>query len=1162
MSGLSSLRSAIRRLARADERETLTALQEAAALDPAIRKRATRRAISLVEAIRASGSPGLMEVFLAEYGLSTDEGIALMCLAEALLRVPDPKTIDDLIEDKIAPSSWGEHLGGSSSSLVNASTWALLLSGKLLQGPQGSGMVETLRAVVRRLGEPVIRVAVQRIMREMGHQFVLGRTIEEAIDRGRDARQRGYTFSYDMLGEAALTAKDATTFFHAYCDAIRKLAAHAASDQVDANPGISIKLSALHPRYEASQKARVMEELVPRVRELAILAKDANMGLNIDAEEADRLDLSLDVIEAVFRSKELEGWDGFGVVVQAFGKRAPAVIDWLHALAEELDRKIMIRLVKGAYWDTEIKAAQVDGVSDFPVFTNKAATDVSYICCAHKLLRMTERIYPQFATHNAHTISAILELTAEGVPFEFQRLHGMGESLHNLVLEKERVRSRIYAPVGSHRDLLAYLVRRLLENGANSSFVNQIVDVEVPAEIVAADPFDQIDGDRDLNAGRIVRPANLFQPERKNSKGWDLRNTDDITEFDDARTAVKDKVWAVGPIIAGDASPCDAIETVNPARHEDITGLITNASEADVEAALTAARDWTDCTPDRRAEILNKTADLCEANSGEIFAALAREAGKTPVDAVAEMREAVDFLRYYAAQADYREAAEPRGVIACISPWNFPLAIFTGQIAAALAVGNGVLAKPAEQTPIIAAISTKLLHQAGVPKEALQLLPGTGAAVGAKLTSDARVNGVCFTGSTTTAQTINRAMAENLAPDAMFIAETGGINAMIVDSTALPEQAVKDIVASAFQSAGQRCSALRMLYLQKDIADAFLEMLFGAMDQLSLDDPWLFSTDVGPAITAPAQAEITAYIDRAEAEGRLLKRLKTPEDGFYVSPAVISVDGIASVEKEIFGPVLHVATFDPGEIDQVIDDINASGFGLTFGLHTRIDDRVEKITRRIKAGNIYINRNQIGAIVGSQPFGGEGLSGTGPKAGGPTYLPRFLKQALPENSPVTGKAAGLEKVAALLRENADKQPAPLSVRDMRGPTGESNRLSLFPRGTILCLGPTLEDAREQSRIAESAGCQTVIVAPGAEGPNEIDGVLAREDLSRLPGLDGVALWSDREDLSAARSALANRGGAIVPLMMSKDMYDRCVLERHVCIDTTAAGGNASLLAGE
>lgn len=1154
MSGLTEIRDHMRRIHLCDEAVLLSELTREAGFSAAERAAARNRAVSLVKAIRADDNPGLMEVFLAEYGLSTDEGIALMCLAEALLRVPDAETIDALIEDKIAPSAWGQHLGNSSSSLVNASTWALMLTGKVLQ--DGNGLVATLNGAVKRVGEPVIRAAVGRAMKELGAQFVLGQTIEEAIRRGQSKEDQGYTYSYDMLGEAALTAADAGSFFAAYQDAIAALARNCRFQDVRQNPGISIKLSALHPRYEVGQKDRVMAELVPLTLKLAQQAKDAGMGLNIDAEEADRLDLSLDVIEAVLGDPSLAGWEGFGVVVQAYGKRAAQVLDWLHALATELDRKIMVRLVKGAYWDTEIKRAQVEGLSGFPVFTRKAATDVSYICCAKKLLAMTDRIYPQFATHNAHSVAAILNMADDNGSFEFQRLHGMGDSLHDLVRDEAGTRCRIYAPVGAHRDLLAYLVRRLLENGANSSFVNQIVDEAVPAERIATDPFEAI-AVPDRNPA-VRMPRALYGAERPNSRGWDLHDTTDLAEIEQARQPFLEASWNVGPSIAGTVAGDCVCEVINPANHADRLGTATLASAEDVETALNAASAWR-AEAQTRAEVLRKAADLYEENFGEIFAALTREAGKTPMDAIAELREAVDFLRYYAARA--LELNRPaRGVFVCISPWNFPLAIFSGQISAALAAGNGVIAKPAEPTAITASIGVRLMHEAGVPRDCLQLLPGRGSVVGAKVTSDPRIKGVCFTGSTLTAQTINRAMSRQVDPGAPLIAETGGLNAMIVDSTALPEQAIKDIVASAFQSAGQRCSALRILYVQEDVADGVLDMLFGAMDELVVGDPWDLRTDIGPVIESGAQAEILGYIDEARAQNRVLKQLTVPETGTFVAPTVLQVTGIGDLEKEVFGPVLHVATFKASALDEVVDAINATGFGLTFGMHSRIDDRIEHVTSRVKVGNMYINRNQIGAIVGSQPFGGEGLSGTGPKAGGPSYVRRFTAGHAKEVAAEPGALASRSDVQDAITAAERPDRLALSRSELPGPTGESNVLSTYGRGKALCLGPSRAAAEQQASIARAHGCAAVIVAPGADGPGAVSGVLDPEALTTLSGVDLVVHWGSKPEQRAVREALAARDGALVPLITEEDFGDRCIMERHVCVDTTAAGGNASLLA--
>ncbi|MBM7067394.1 bifunctional proline dehydrogenase/L-glutamate gamma-semialdehyde dehydrogenase PutA [Actibacterium sp. 188UL27-1] len=1153
MVDLLSRRTRIRGAHLEEDQAVLARLQAEAAISTDDRARAVARATDLVRKIRTHADPGLMEVFLAEYGLSTKEGVALMCLAEALLRVPDADTMDALIEDKIAPSAWGSHLGKSSSSLVNASTWALMLTGKVLQ--DGDGVASVLRGAVKRLGEPVIRVAVSRAMKELGAQFVLGETIDSAVKRGAKRAAQGYTFSYDMLGEAALTACDATGFFDAYADAISRLAPHATSDDIRNNPGISIKLSALHPRYETAQWDRVMAELVPRVRTLVQQAKTAHMGLNIDAEEADRLDLSLDVIEAVLRDPDLAGWDGFGVVVQAYGKRAGPMLDWLYDLATDLDRKIMVRLVKGAYWDTEIKQAQVMGLTGFPVFSRKAATDMSYLCCARKLLAMSDRIYPQFATHNAHSVAAILELAEDPTAFEFQRLHGMGEALHDVVLAGNATRCRIYAPVGAHRDLLAYLVRRLLENGANSSFVNQIVDPEVPAEVVAADPFPAAMA---TEAATVVTlPAQIYGNARRNSHGWNLQDPADQAAIDAARAGWAGHTWRATPMLSTAVEEGDTTPVNNPGLPRDHVGKVQWTRPAEAQQAIAAARPWTD-TARGRARILTKAADLYQDHHGELFALLTREAGKTPLDAVAELREAVDFLRYYAAQAVVL-TDPPRGVFTCISPWNFPLAIFTGQIAAALAAGNGVLAKPAEPTNLIACRAVALLHEAGVPRTALQLLPGTGAEIGAALTSDPRIDGVCFTGSTATAHAIHRAMAAHLPPTAPLIAETGGLNAMIVDSTALPEQAVRDIVTSAFQSAGQRCSALRMLYLQEDIATPFLAMLYGAMDELTVGDPWAFATDLGPLITQTALDEISAHIDGAAAEGRVLKHCPARSGGFALGPAAIKVGGIRDLGGEVFGPVLHIATYRAEDLDAVIDDINATGYGLTFGLHSRIDDRIAHVTDRIEVGNAYINRNQIGAVVGSQPFGGEGLSGTGPKAGGPDYVARFTRPKRVVHGAAPGTVADADQVQRLLDAAGPGRDVQRTV-SLPGPTGESNRLSWLGRGVILCLGPTAQDAADQAARVTARGCAAVIVAPGAIGSHAVDGTLARDALARLNGFDGVALWSDDDDLRQVRRALAERDGAILPLMAEEDLEERCMLERHICIDTTAAGGNASLLA--
>ena len=1221
---LSEMRAAVRAAILEDESRTVRERVDAAGLKRTDRESIVVRAVELVRTTRARAGSSIMQGFLAEYGLSTREGVALMCLAEALLRVPDTETIDALIEDKIGASDWAAHLGHSSSPLVNASTWALLLTGKVL-GEAEHGLAGALHEAIRRLGEPVIRAAVAQAMRELGHQFVLGRDMREARDRAAAMEARGYTYSYDMLGEAARTGADARRYHLAYSDSITALAGVGRGEGVRDRPGVSVKLSALHARYEFGQRDRVMTELAARLRSLALLAQSAGIGLNVDAEEADRLDLSLDVVEAVLADPALAGWDGFGVVVQAYGKRAPCVVDWLHELAGQLERRIMVRLVKGAYWDTEIKRAQALGLDGFPVFTRKASTDVSFLACTRRLLSMTDRIYPQFATHNAHTMAAVLHMAGDRTDFEFQRLHGMGEALHEAVREAHGTRCRIYAPVGAHHDLLAYLVRRLLENGANSSFVNQIVDESVTPEEIARDPITVIEGLGGSVANpHIAAPADLFLPERRNSNGWDLTDPLAVAAVEAEREEFRTAVWKAGPLIAGAVVGAEVREVRNPAGADDVMGHVTHSAPADIEAALEAARvgaaAWASVSVEDRARRVRRVADLYEAHAAELFALAAREAGKTWLDGVGEVREACDFARFYANEA-LRECARrqrtPRGVIACISPWNFPLAIFSGQILAAVSAGNAVLAKPAEQTPLIAARAVALMHEAGIPRDVVQLLPGDGATVGAALARDPRVDGVCFTGSTATARLINREMAGHLAPDAPLIAETGGLNAMIVDSTALPEQAVRDIVTSAFQSAGQRCSALRILYVQREVEERILEMLFGALDELCIGNPWDLATDVGPVIDDEARERIESYCHRAERDGRRLKRLATPGEGRFVPPTVLRVDGIESLEEEIFGPVLHVASFDADRIDAVVDAVNAAGYGLTFGLHTRIDDRVQHIVDRVRAGNIYVNRNQIGAVVGSQPFGGEGASGTGPKAGGPHYVRRLTAGAAVAGGMPAGLVVDGIRLAAAVSEASravtarphrggrteraqhepdsdvggtgkvghDKETGSETIRfgevgrtdgsrfaplDLPGPTGESNRLSFAPRGVVLCLGPGTAATKTQIATALDAGNAVVAVADGATAALEslvpdprvvlLDGRVDPESLVTVDGIAAVACSADRDVLGAMREALARRPGPILPLITEPAAAERYVLERHVCVDTTAAGGNASLLA--
>jgi len=1196
---LAVVRSQLRAAYLADETQCIQSLLSSLNMSAAEGDLISAQAADLVRQVRQNSSPTMMEKFLGEYGLSSKEGVALMCMAEALLRVPDKATIDALIEDKVQAGDWSSHLGHSDSSLINSSTWALLVTGKILAPVDNANVGATLRGMVKRLGEPVVRTAVAQAMKELGAQFVLGRTMLEATKCGQKMQKQGYTYSFDMLGEAARTAADAERYMQAYSQAITDLASHCEHDDIRDNPGISVKLSALHPRYEWGQRERVMVELVPRVMALAEQAKAANMGFNIDAEEADRLELSMDVIEAVLSSPSLVGWHGFGVVVQAFGKRATHMLDWLYSLAKQLDRQIMVRLVKGAYWDAEIKRAQVMGLQGFPVFTRKANTDLSYLACAKQLLDMDDRIYGQFATHNAHSVAAIVHM-AGSKAFEFQRLHGMGESLHASVMSQGDVRCRIYAPVGAHEDLLAYLVRRLLENGANSSFVHQLVNPEITPETIAQNPVQIIQQrlaqNLSIPSKMVVEPKHIFGTERSNAKGWDITDASTLQHMQSERKPWVEFQWQAQAMVASDTQPENAIAIYNPAVPEDCVGSVQEASAEQVTDAIAAAAAgqlaWQAMPVEERAACFERIAELYEEHANELFVLLAREAGKSWLDAVGEVREAVDFASFYAQQMRAANHSQGRGVIACISPWNFPLAIFSGQVLAALAAGNAVLAKPASQTRLIAYRAVQLMHEAGIPLAALQYLPGGGAKVGGPITSHTKVSGVCFTGSTATAQHINQVMAQNLSAEAPIIAETGGLNAMIVDSTALPEQVIRDVLASAFQSAGQRCSALRMLYVQEDVADKMLSMLFGAMDELQVGDPSLLSTDVGPVIDVAAKLGIETHIAAHAAQGKVLKTVPVPATGLFVAPTVIKLAGIEELQEEIFGPVLHVAIFAAHELDKVVDTINAQGYGLTFGVHTRVDARVEQLVSRIHAGNTYVNRNQIGAVVGSQPFGGEGLSGTGPKAGGPQYVQRLRLPQAVATAVATGKAVSAQEVQAAMasvpseiasrwREVSDRlvQLAQIFGADtgavadlcrdkvlLPGPTGELNQLSTLPRGVVLCLGPDRQQALTQARVALAQGNTVILVANDVTLPEHnlplrvISGQLAAAELMQIQGIDAVACNGEAGYQQALRQALAQGDGELLPLISETLDPQRYTIERHLCIDTTAAGGNASLIA--
>ncbi len=1031
-----------------DESDHLAELLAAARLPAEVQAGVQATAEALVERTRVrAADPELVQAFMRQYDLSSEEGVLLMCVAEALLRIPDQLTADKLIRDKLGDAAWEKHLGGSSSVLVNASTWGLMLTGRVVSLAEDTrrDFGGAFRRLVARTGEPVIRLAVRQAMKIMGHQFVMGRTITEALERSLKGENARYRYSFDMLGEGALTTKDASRYFQAYKDAIGAIGASLRSvggaESVFAAPSISVKLSALHPRYEVGKRARVMAELTPMVLELAQHAKAQSIGFTIDAEESERLELSLDVIGTAFADRSLDGWEGYGLAVQAYQKRAPFVIDELAALARQVGRRMPMRLVKGAYWDSEIKKAQVEGFGGYPVFTRKVNTDVSYLACARRMFPATDALYPMFATHNAQTIAAIHAMSKEGGTrrdYEYQRLHGMGEDLYAEVIGADQlgVPCRVYAPVGSHEDLLPYLVRRLLENGANSSFVNRITDSRVRAADLVADPVATVERNTIKPHPHIPQPRDLFRSQnepRTNSMGINLANDAQLRDLA-AKINAAVKPWSAQPLVPGASGFGATVKVTNPADRREAVGEYLAASEANVQQALAngvkAQPGWDALPAASRAVILEKAADLLEARTPEYMAMCVKEAGKSLSASVAEVREAVDFLRYYALQA--RELFAPvklpgptgesnqltlhgRGVFVCISPWNFPLAIYLGQVAAALAAGNSVIAKPAEQTTLVAFAATKLLHEAGIPEDVLQFLPGDGATVGAGLTRDPRVAGVAFTGSNETAWAINRTLAARNAPIASLIAETGGQNALIADSSSLPEQVVKDAVASAFDSAGQRCSAARVLFVQDDIADKVMHMLAGAMDELVIGDPGLLSTDVGPVIDEDAKRNLETHAARMDKEARLIKMAPLPEaaaHGCFVAPRAYELKSLSQLDREVFGPILHVVRWKADNLDGVIADINGTGFGLTLGIHSRIDATIDHIAKHVRVGNCYVNRNQIGAVVGVQPFGGEGLSGTGPKAGGPHYLAKFAtERTLTVNTTAAGGNASLLTLA-------------------------------------------------------------------------------------------------------------------------------------------------------
>ncbi|MEY4414483.1 MAG: trifunctional transcriptional regulator/proline dehydrogenase/L-glutamate gamma-semialdehyde [Pseudomonadota bacterium] len=1259
----SALRQAIAAATRIPEPQAVAAVLAGARLPaemaPRAQALATRVAQGLRERKASAGRAGLVQNLLQEYALSSQEGVALMCLAEALLRIPDAATRDTLIRDKISRGQWARHLGHSGSLFVNAATWGLLITGKLVGTHSENGLSASIGRLVSLGGEPLIRKGVDMAMRMMGEQFVTGETIEEALDNARHQEQQGFTHSFDMLGEAAMTAADAERYRRDYERAIHAIGTASAGRGIFGGPGISIKLSALHPRYARAQRERVMAELYPVLVRLCALAKRHDIGLNIDAEEADRLEISLDLLEQLAFEPQLQGWNGLGFVIQAYQKRCPHVIAHVIDLARRAGRRIMVRLVKGAYWDSEIKRAQLDGQADYPVYTRKPHTDASYIACARLLLAAPDAVYPQFATHNAHTLAAIHELAdpATWTPgqYEFQCLHGMGEPLYEQVVGAVSAGKlgrpcRIYAPVGTHETLLAYLVRRLLENGANTSFVNRVADLELPIAELVRDPVAVIDAWAAAEGGpgrphpAIPLPGDLYGSGRPNARGLDLADDDTLATLDAALQASRATPLAAAPMLVEGAQPAHGMTATlsgggsgsgsgigsattaaitaavshgpastaqpvrNPADHADLVGTVRQATPAEVDAALAAASraaaDWAATAPAERAAALRRAADRLEAQQRPLMALLMREAGKTASNAIAEVREAVDFLRYYADQAEGFDPATHRalGPVVCISPWNFPLAIFVGQVVAALAAGNTVLAKPAEQTPLVAAQAVQALWDAGVPRAVVQLLPGDGAEVGARLVADGRIRGVLFTGSTEVARLLQRALAgrtDGQGRALPLIAETGGQNAMVVDSSALTEQVVTDVLASAFDSAGQRCSALRVLCLQDEIADRTLEMLLGAMAELRVGDPTRLATDIGPVIDAEARAGIERHIAAMRAQGRRVHQIcahtgQRLDDGTHVLPTVIEIEDLAELQREVFGPVLHVLRWRRDELDGLLAQINGTGYGLTMGLHTRIDETIARVVQSAHAGNVYVNRNIVGAVVGVQPFGGEGLSGTGPKAGGPLYLYRLLAERPADAAQrAVSQAAGTPDVRATAPANAALQSLihwvggrdrsliddcrALAARapstegvTLTGPTGERNVWRLAPREAVLGLADT-----ERDRLLQLAA--TLAVGSRAVWPIEAEALHGRlPDAVRqqvtlvldwtVPAarFDAVLLHGSTAELASVQASLARRDGAVISVERltpgERDIpLERLVIERSLSVNTAAAGGNASLM---
>ncbi|MDM1335517.1 trifunctional transcriptional regulator/proline dehydrogenase/L-glutamate gamma-semialdehyde dehydrogenase [Acinetobacter pseudolwoffii] len=1174
---------------------------------------------SLRERKNSGGKAGIVQGLLQEFSLSSQEGIALMCLAEALLRIPDKATRDLLIRDKINQGNWKEHLGQSQLMFVNAAAWGLMLTGKLMETPQQKSLSSLLTGLLARSGRGIIRKAVDVAMRMMGEQFVTGETIDEALKNAERLEEKGFRYSYDMLGEAALTDPDAERYYQDYQQAIHAIGQASQDKDVYDGPGISIKLSALHPRYQRAQVDRVHDELYGKMLKLAVLAKQYNIGLNIDAEETDRLEISLQLLERLCFEPQLRDWKGIGFVIQAYQKRCFYVVDYIVDLAKRSQKRLMIRLVKGAYWDSEIKKAQIEGMSDYPVFTRKVHTDLSYIACARKLLAEPDYIYPQFATHNAQTVATIYQLAQPeqyyAGQYEFQCLHGMGEPLYeNVVGDKSAnklgVPCRIYAPVGNHETLLAYLVRRLLENGANTSFVNRIADKTLNIEDLIENPQQTIlkAAQQEVMIGakhpHIPYPQDLYGT-RINSSGLDLANDAELSALNEVAASLKNTQFqaaAMGTAFTG-TDTSNAVQIINPAQHQDVVGTVYEATQEQAEIALTQAVNaqgfWANLPKNERAACLNKAADLMEQRLLTLMVILSREAGKTYANAIAEVREAVDFLRYYAGQMlDLAENTQiqPLGTVLCISPWNFPLAIFTGQISAALVAGNTVIAKPAEQTPLIAAQAVQILWEAGIPQDVLQLLPGQGESIGAQLSADSRIQGIMFTGSTEVAHILQKTVAERLnqfGESVTLIAETGGQNAMIVDSSALTEQVVLDVVNSAYDSAGQRCSALRVLCVQEDNLDAVRTMLKGAMQQLRVGNPVLLKTDIGPVIDAEAQQNIQKHIQQMRSKGHKVHQLMFNQDqteltqGTFIPPTLIELPNLNDLEREVFGPVLHLISYKYGELEQLLEQINSKGYGLTMGLHTRIDETMQTVISRAEVGNLYINRNIVGAVVGVQPFGGEGLSGTGPKAGGPLYIYRLMQQlsekklAQPyamrsdqapiEHKPVQEFKAWASKTFPTISLKAPSQIATGQSFSLQGPTGEENQYMILPRESVLSLAHTEQDQIQQILAILSVGSRPAVLAENTFVLKYLQtmpkAVAARfkviQDIESGE-FDAVLHHGDAAELIDLQKRIAARKGPIVGIThLNSGNHDipveRLVLERAISINTAAAGGNASLM---